>query len=73
MRDRLAKVLEAAPMLFGALEKELDEMGFRHADVLEELEIDARKRMDKAIVAGYRSAAAGAGPVSYANAEVAGR
>jgi len=72
LQERLDGILEAAPLLFGALETELDEMGFRHADVLEKLGVDARKRMDKAIAAGYRAAAAGAGPVDYANAEAAG-
>lgn len=53
--ERLEAVLDAAPVLLGALDTELAEMGFRKDDVLDRLRDEARSRMGRTVRAGFRA------------------
>ncbi len=53
--ERLEKILAAAPVLLGSLDKELEEIGFETDIVLTSLAEEARKRMTRAIDTGKRA------------------
>ena len=70
--ERLEKILEAAPVLLGSLQKELEEVGFDTEGVLHELGEEARQRMERAIATGQRAGLKEAGELRFEQAAVLG-
>ncbi|MDX1384889.1 MAG: hypothetical protein R3190_14650 [Thermoanaerobaculia bacterium] len=57
LNERMELVLAEVPKFLGSLETEFREIGFRSEMVIEELRIEARQRMERAIAAGRNAGA----------------